>query len=106
MDANLSNANLRQAKLSGAILVDVDLSNAKLPYADLRNATLIFAHLSGADLSGAKLRIAPRWATTAGGRPRVSQCRKRRDWWSARFVPVLPALRMHRGNSSTAGTNR
>ena len=52
-DANLIDADLRNADLSGA-----DLRNANLNGANLRNANLIGANLSDACLSGAYLRDA------------------------------------------------
>ena len=52
-DANLSGADLRDANLSGA-----DLRDANLRDADLRDANLRDADLSGANLSGANLRDA------------------------------------------------
>jgi hypothetical protein len=59
-DANLSNANLFSADLSGAYLSEADLSNADPSNADLSNANLSDADLSGAwlydtDLSNADL---------------------------------------------------
>ena len=57
---NLANADLQDAKLSGANLNGADLSNAdlrgaRLDYADLRGANLSNSNLSGADLRGADL---------------------------------------------------
>jgi hypothetical protein len=52
-DAYLSGANLRDAYLSGANLRGADLRDA-----NLRDANLSDAYLSGADLSGANLRDA------------------------------------------------
>ena len=59
-DANLSGANLRDAdlsdaNLSGANLSDADLSGANLSGANLSDADLSDANLSGANLSGANL---------------------------------------------------
>ena len=58
--ANLSQANLVFADLSGADLRDANLSQANLVYADLsgadlRDANLEWANLSGANLVGANL---------------------------------------------------
>jgi hypothetical protein len=53
--ADLSEANLIDANLSGADLSGADLSGADLSEADLSGADLIEANLSGADLSGADL---------------------------------------------------
>jgi hypothetical protein len=53
--ANLRDANLCNADLRGADLRDVNLCNADLRNADLRYAYLCDADLSGADLSGAYL---------------------------------------------------
>jgi len=59
-NANLINADLREAKLShadlpGAYLIGADLSHADLSYADLPGAYLINADLSRANLSRANL---------------------------------------------------
>lgn len=51
----LRQANLRKARLAGAILYMADLSGACLAEADLSGADLSAANLSGADLSGATL---------------------------------------------------
>ena len=51
--ANLSGANLRRADLSGAKLCRANLSEADLSEADLCGANLCRANLSEADLSGA-----------------------------------------------------
>ena len=53
--ANLSNADLRDANLSNAILSYANLSNAILRGANLSNAILSYANLSNADLRGANL---------------------------------------------------
>ena len=57
-NANLSDANLRNADLSDANLSDADLRNANLSDADLWNANLWNANLSDANLSDANLRNA------------------------------------------------
>jgi uncharacterized protein YjbI with pentapeptide repeats len=59
--ARMVNANLSQAKLSGAIAQHTDFTdslmrNCKLVRADLRNAVMDGVNLEGADLSGADLR--------------------------------------------------
>ena len=56
--ANLSGADLRYANLSGANLSGADLYNAKLSGADLYNANLSGADLYNTNLSGADLRNA------------------------------------------------
>ena len=53
--ANLSNASLSNADLTGASLPAADLSNASLSNADLTGANLSGANLSGANLSDAIL---------------------------------------------------
>ena len=58
--ANLIQANLYNANLSGAVLINANLTNAYLSYADLTganlsNADLNDAYLTYADLSGANL---------------------------------------------------
>ena len=53
---NLSDANLRYAKLSGADLRYANLRNADLSYANLSGADLSYANLRGANLRGANLR--------------------------------------------------
>ena len=55
-DADLSDANLIGANLRGADLCDADLSDANLRYADLRYASLCHTNLKGADLRDADLR--------------------------------------------------
>jgi hypothetical protein len=55
VSANLGEANLSRANLSGANLVEADLSYANLRGADIRGADLSNANLHGADLSDAKL---------------------------------------------------
>ena len=55
-DADLSGANLRNAKLRNADLSGANLRNANLRDADLSGANLYDVDLSGADLSGANLR--------------------------------------------------
>ena len=55
MDARLAGADLMGARLPGADLVHADLREANLTHADLREADLVAADLSGADLSGALL---------------------------------------------------
>jgi hypothetical protein len=57
--ADLRDADLRDADLSGADLRDADLRDADLSGADLRDADLRDADLSGADLRGAVLRDFP-----------------------------------------------
>ena len=57
-EANLSRANLSGADLSGAALYEANLSRANLRGADLHNANLRGADLRDADLSGADLRDA------------------------------------------------
>ncbi len=57
-EANLSDANLRGAILPDATLSNVDLRGATLTNANLRGATLSGAKLGGADLSGTKLVFA------------------------------------------------
>ncbi|MBR2132045.1 MAG: pentapeptide repeat-containing protein [Oscillospiraceae bacterium] len=61
--ANLSEADLREADLSGA-----NLSEADLREADLSGANLIGADLSGANLSGANLDFSclPLWCGSLG----------------------------------------
>jgi uncharacterized protein YjbI with pentapeptide repeats len=54
-DANLSDANLTDAYLSGAILTGANLTGANLTGAILSNAYLTSANLTGASLSGADL---------------------------------------------------
>ena len=54
-NANLSNAGLRYADLSGANLRGANLSSADLRYADLSGANLRYTNLRGANLSGANL---------------------------------------------------
>jgi uncharacterized protein YjbI with pentapeptide repeats len=54
-DADLSDADLRGANLSGADLRDADLSGANLSGANLRGADLSGADLNGANLRGADL---------------------------------------------------
>ena len=56
--AGLSGANLRDADLRGADLRDADLRDADLSGANLRGADLRDADLSGANLKGADLRYA------------------------------------------------
>ena len=61
-NADLSSANLRGANLSGADLSYANLRYADLRYADLSSANLRGADLRAADLSGANLRAANlRW---------------------------------------------
>jgi len=57
-DANLIGADLRGAELRDANLIGADLSGAELRGADLSDANLRGADLIGADLSGADLRRA------------------------------------------------
>ena len=57
-DANLSGADLRNANLCNADLSDANLSGADLRNADLYNANLRNADLSDADLSNAELQNA------------------------------------------------
>lgn len=54
-DANLAGADLSRANLINAVLVSADLSGANLEGADLRRADLTNANLVGADLSGANI---------------------------------------------------
>ena len=54
-DRNLSGVDLSDADLSGANLMNAKLSGADLSSADLSGANLMNAKLSGADLSGANL---------------------------------------------------
>lgn len=54
-NANLPDADLRGASLSGAILYDANLADAQLGAADLSGALLVRANLVSADLSGANL---------------------------------------------------
>lgn len=61
-DADLSNANLPVANLSGATLYRANFIGAQLIYAnlsgaDLRAASLIIADLTGANLSNADMRV-------------------------------------------------
>ena len=56
--ANLIRANLSDSDLSGANLIRANLSGANLSEADLRWANLSGANLSGANLSGANLSVA------------------------------------------------
>jgi uncharacterized protein YjbI with pentapeptide repeats len=58
IEADLSNADLSEANLGEAILLRADLSDAILRGADLRGADLSLADLSDADLRGAKVRYA------------------------------------------------
>jgi hypothetical protein len=54
--ADLRDANLSAADLSGAYLIEADLSRANLSRANLSGAYLIEADLRGANLRGANLR--------------------------------------------------
>jgi uncharacterized protein YjbI with pentapeptide repeats len=63
---DLSRADLRGARLSGADLSGADLSGARLSEADLSGADLSGAHLRGADLTGADLTGAHLHATSFG----------------------------------------
>jgi hypothetical protein len=56
--ADLCNANLSEAKLSGAALERANLDNANLFKADLSGAQLYEAYLQGANLTGANLQKA------------------------------------------------
>ena len=56
MGANLSQADLRYAKMDGANLFEADLSYANLSYANLSNANLTGANLTEANLSFVDLR--------------------------------------------------
>src|SRR6266540_3779124 len=54
-DADLSNADLNDAKLIGANLVSADLSNANLNHVSLTSAKLIGADLSNANVNNVSL---------------------------------------------------
>ena len=55
-DADLVQADLRDAQLQGALLQRANLSGAQLDGADLRRANLSFTSLNGTSLRGADLR--------------------------------------------------
>jgi Pentapeptide repeats (8 copies) len=55
--ADLSNAILSRANLSGDFLIEADLSNADLSGANLGEAILLRADLRGADLNGANVSL-------------------------------------------------
>jgi uncharacterized protein YjbI with pentapeptide repeats len=55
MEAKLSGANLEEADLTAAYLIRADLSGANLSGADLTQAVLSEANLSGADMNEAEL---------------------------------------------------
>ena len=64
-EANLWGANLLEADLRGANLWRASLREADLREADLRGADLSEASLQGASLRGAKLQKADLWGATA-----------------------------------------
>ena len=55
-DADLVQADLRDARLKGALLQRANLSGARMDGADLRGANLSFTSLAGTSLRGADLR--------------------------------------------------
>jgi len=55
MEAKLSGAQLEEADLTAAYLIRADLSGANLTGADLTQAVLSEANLSGADMNGTEL---------------------------------------------------
>ncbi|MEO0686612.1 MAG: pentapeptide repeat-containing protein, partial [Cyanobacteria bacterium J06649_11] len=63
---DLSRANLNQANLSAARLVGANLSSARLAKADLRGAVLENASLTGADLGEARLNDADLYGARLG----------------------------------------
>src|SRR5262249_34910699 len=88
MQASLPEADLTGANLQATILVDANLAGARLGGADLTDADLTRANLADADLANASLRGADLTEASLAGAGLQGAIYDRKTRWPEAFVPA------------------
>ena len=84
--ANLSGADLQEARLERAALMEVNLEKANLRRADLSYAALWGSNLAGADLHGADLSYATLWVSNLAGADLREADLSSAEFWDANLA--------------------